>query len=135
MHASKFNPSAQRGVSLSGLIFVLAIIGLIAMFALKVIPSVIEWSAIKSSIMAAKNAGGTVRDMQIAFDNNASVNTIESIKGKDLIFIKDGEGVQIAFEYEKRLALFDNVALLINYKGTTDPRGVVPPKEEPEPAK
>jgi hypothetical protein len=131
MHGLKqVSLDSQRGVSLSGLIFVLAVVAVIAMFSLKVIPTFIEFRAIKSSIATAKAAGGSVRDMQLVFDKNADINAVSTLRGRDLIFTKNGESTDIAFEYEKRIPLLDNVALVIDYSGTTDPRGVIPEKVE-----
>ena len=80
---------SQRGVSLSGLIFVLAIIGVLAMLAMKVLPSVGEYRAIKNAIVTAKATNGTVREMQLSFDKAAEIDSISSINGKDLIITKD----------------------------------------------
>lgn len=119
---------AQRGVSLSGLIVVLAGIGVIAIFAMKVFPTFLEYRAIKNSIVAAKATNGTVRDIQSSFDKNADINTITAIKGTDLIISKETGQTEISFAYEKRIPLAGNVSLVIDYAGTTDPRGIVPEK-------
>ena len=119
---------AQRGVSLSGLIVVLAIIGVIAIFAMKVFPTFLEYRAIKNSIVAAKATNGTVRDIQASFDKNADINTITAIKGTDLIISKETGETEISFAYEKRIPLAGNVSLGIDYAGTTDKSGVVPDK-------
>ncbi len=118
----------QRGISLSGLIVVLAIIAVIALVVMKVFPTFVEYRAIKSSIVAAKATNGTVREIQQSFDKNADINAIDAIKGTDLIISKDTGETEISFEYEKRIPLFANVSLLIDYAGTTDKSGVVPQK-------
>ena len=119
---------AQRGISLSGLIVVLAGLGVIAIFAMKVFPTFLEYRAIKNSIVAAKATGGTVREIQASFDKNADINTITAIKGTDLIISKDTGETEISFAYEKRIPLAGNVSLVIDYAGTTDKRGVVAEK-------
>lgn len=124
------NVYKQHGVSLSGLIVVLAVIGAIAVLAMKVIPSVLEYRAIKNAITSAKKAGDSVRAIQASFDKNAGVNDIDAIRGSDLLISKDNGETEIAFAYEKRIPLVGNVSLLIDYSGTTDPSGVVPEKNE-----
>jgi type II secretory pathway pseudopilin PulG len=120
----------QRGVSLSGLIVVLALVGVVAVTGLKVLPSVLEYNAIKNAIAAAKEAGGTVREIQSSFNKNAEVNDITAIKGSDLVISNDSGETEIGFAYEKQIPLFGNVSLLIDYAGTTDKDGVPPEKND-----
>jgi hypothetical protein len=117
--------NSQRGVSLSGLIFVLAIVGAIAVFGMRTVPSFLEYRAIKNSIAVAKASGGSVQEMRSSFDKNADVGYITTLAGRDLIFTRDNGTVEISFAYEKRLPLAGNVSLVIDYSGTTDPSGVV----------
>jgi Domain of unknown function (DUF4845) len=117
--------NAERGVSLSGLIVVLIVIGLVAVFALKVSPSYIEYRAAKSAIVKAKADGGSVAQMRSTFDKAAEINSISIIHGKDLVISKDSGEPEISFAYEKRVPLFANMSLVIDYEGTTDKSGVV----------
>jgi hypothetical protein len=121
----------QSGVSLTGLILVLAVLGVAAVIALKLVPTYLEYSAIKDAIVRAKEAGGTPREIQVAFDKNAGINSVTEIKGRDLTITRDDGEVQVSFAYEKRVPLVGNVSLLIDYAGTTDPSGVVAAKDEP----
>jgi hypothetical protein len=98
-----------------------------------VVPSYMEYKAIKNSIGVAKASGGSVQEMRTSFDKNADVAYITSIAGRDLIFSRDDGKVEIAFAYEKRLPIAGNVSMVIDYSGTTDPSGIVaeptaPPK-------
>ena len=123
-------PNAQRGVSLSGLIFVLAIIGVVAVLAMKVLPSFIEYRAVKEAIVQVKTGGGTAREMQISFNKNADINRIDAIEGKDLLITKDAGVTEVSFAYQKRIPLATNISLLIDYAGTTAPDGVVAAKPD-----
>ncbi|NHZ99124.1 DUF4845 domain-containing protein [Massilia sp. CCM 8734] len=122
------NLAQQQGVSLVGLIFVLGIITFIAMFAMKVFPTFLEYRSVKAGVLSAKRADGTVHEIQIAFDKHANINNIESIKGNELIITKDTGETQVAFAYTARIPLITNVTLLIDYSGTTDPSGKIPEK-------
>ena len=127
MGREQYRIGAEDGVSLSGLIVALVVIGALALVAIRVAPALFEYRAVKDSVAKAKAAGGTVRDMQVAFDKNAGVNDVESISGRDLVITRDGEGggAEISFSYERRVPLAGNVSLLIDFSGTTDPSGVV----------
>ena len=122
-------PSKQAGISLTGLILVLAVIGVIAVFALKLLPTYFEYSAVKEAIVRAKEAGGTPREMQVAFDKNAGMNNVTAVKGSDLTITRDDGETQVSFAYEKRVPLVGNVSLVIDYAGTTDPSGANAAKE------
>jgi hypothetical protein len=118
----------QGGVSLSGLIVVLAGLGVLAVLALKVVPSYAEYRSIKAGIAKAKASGGTVAEMRSSFDKNADINNVTSIRSRDLVFSRDGGDTDISFAYEKRIALAGNVSLVIDYTGTTDSSGQVAAK-------
>ena len=122
--------NAQRGVSLSGLIVVLALIGMVAVFAMKVFPTFLEYRAIKSGIVAAKATGGTTVQMKDNFNKNANMNAVEAISGNDLMISKETGETEISFAYEKRIPVAGNVTLLIDYSGTTAKDGVVAAKAD-----
>jgi hypothetical protein len=123
-------PNAQRGVSLSGLVFVLAIIGVVAVFGMKVLPTYIEYRAVKDGIAHAKATGGTPGDMQTSFNKSADINRVDSIGGRDLVISKESGETEISFAYQKRIPLAANVSLLIDYAGTTAKDGVVAAKPD-----
>jgi hypothetical protein len=117
--------NAEGGISLSGLIVVLIVLGAVALVAIKTAPALLEYRAVKQSIARAKASGGTVREIQQAFDKNADVNSIDAIQGRDLVINRDSGTPEISFRYEKRVPLAGNVSLLFDFAGTTDPTGVV----------
>jgi len=116
---------SQRGISLTGLIFVIAIVGVIVVFGMRTVPSYLEYKAIKNSIAVAKASGSTVQEMRTSFDKNADVSYITTVSSRDLIFSRETGQLEISFAYEKRLPIAGNVSLVIDYSGTTDPSGVV----------
>ena len=131
MHGSKqVSLKAQRGVSVTGLIVVLGVIIAVAMLALKVVPSMLEYKSIKDAIVLAKATNGTPAEMRATFDKNADINAVTTINGRDLQILKVNGETEVSFDYEQRIALFSNVALVIHYAGTTDKSGIVPEKPE-----
>ncbi len=126
MNGSTLSLQAQRGVSLSGLIGVLALVTLVAIFAMKVVPTYLEFQSAKEGIAAAKAAGGTPNEMRAAFGRTAQVNDIRSLNSGDLTVQKDGSQAEISFDYDKEIPLFKNVHLVIRYAATTAADGVVP---------
>jgi type II secretory pathway pseudopilin PulG len=118
----------EAGISLTGLIVVLAVLGFLAVLAMKVFPAWVEYRSIKNGIVAAKAAGNGSREIQQAFARNAEVNNITAISPKDLVITRDNGQTEVSFAYEKRIALAGNVSLLIDFAGTTDPSGEVAAK-------
>ncbi len=120
----------QQGVSLTGLILVLMVLGVFALLAIKIVPSFLEYRAVRDGMVRAKETGGGVSEMQQTFDKFADINDVEAIRGRDLVISRDGDTPQISFAYEKRIALTDRATLVIAYDGTTDPSGVVAAKAD-----
>lgn len=109
----------QQGVSITGLIIVLAVVGFFAVLGLKIVPTVTEYSAIKNAIVTAKGAGSTPNEIRNSFDKQASVAYIDSISGKDLDITKDGDETVVSFAYDKKIPIVGPASLLIEYSGTT----------------
>jgi len=110
----------QRGLSLIGLLVGAAVIAFAALLVMKVVPSALEYNAIRSAITKVASAGGnSIRDYQVAFDRYAAIDDITSISGKDLLVEKRPDGhTVISFEYEKRIPLFGPASLVIEYRGS-----------------
>ncbi len=112
--------NSQRGISLPGLIFLLAIVGCIFVLGMKVVPTFTEYRSIKEAIKTVKANNNTVVTIKAAFDKQATVGYIESITSKDLDITKNKENeYDISFAYQKKIELLGPVSLLIEYEGTT----------------
>ncbi|MFC7287819.1 DUF4845 domain-containing protein [Herminiimonas glaciei] len=109
----------QQGITLVSLILVLAVIGAIAVLALKVTPTVTEYFSIKKAIASVKANGGSVPEMRAAFNRQTEVGYIDAIDGKDLDIVQNGDGTEISFAYQKVIPLGGPVSLLIDYAGST----------------
>jgi type II secretory pathway pseudopilin PulG len=109
----------QQGITLFGLIVVLAVLGCIGVLVAKVTPTTIEYFSIKKAIASARTAGTTVQEIQSAFNKQAEVGYIDAISGKDLEITKNGDDIQISFAYQKKIPLVGPVSLLIDYAGST----------------
>lgn len=110
----------QKGLSLVGLILVLAIIGVFAVLAMKITPTATEYFSIKRAIGSVKAAGGSIPEMRAAFDRQAEVGYIDAISGKDLDISKNGDDAEISFAYQKIIPLVGPVSLLIDYAASTN---------------
>ncbi len=112
----------QAGVSLSGLLVSAVLIATIALLGMRVIPHVIEYFQIVKAVKSVSNdpnARASVADVRKAFDRHATVDNISAITPQDLEITKEGNDVVISFAYEKRVPLFGNVSLLLDFQGSS----------------
>lgn len=95
----------------------------VALLAIKLAPSYIEYAQIKKTISVVVQSGAantaSVAEIRKAFDRNAQINDITAITSQDLDITKDGNDVVISFAYPKKVPLFSNVSLLIEFAGST----------------
>ncbi len=111
----------QRGVALSGLLFWGVVIAFASLLAMKVVPSYLEFFKVKKdakATVAQSSPESTVTEIRRTFDRYAQVDSLE-FNSADLDISKEGGRVVIDFSYDKKINLFANVSLLIEYRGTT----------------
>jgi hypothetical protein len=111
--------SAQRGITMLGLLLWAIVLGFGALILMRVFPTVNEYSTILHAVQKiAKEDPATVAQAREAFEKRKEVEySISSIGGKDLQITKENDKVVIRFAYDKEIELFDPVFLLIKYRG------------------
>jgi type II secretory pathway pseudopilin PulG len=120
----------QGGISLVGLIVVLALLGAVLVLGLKIVPTYTEYRAIQNAIVTAKATGGSVIEIQRSFDASATTSYISSINSRDLIIEKVNNETEISFAYEKKIPLVGPASLLLEYEGSTAKGAAKPTKTE-----
>lgn len=104
-------------LSLLVLIIVVAIAGM------KIVPAYIEYFTIKKAIAGMTQSGelrnASVAQVRQAFDRRTQIDDISSIGPSDLEITKEGTEVVVSFAYEKRIHLFNNISLLIDFSGSS----------------
>lgn len=111
--------SAQRGITLFGLLFWGILVGLAAYIVIRVFPTVNEYLTIQKTVETiARSQPSTVAEVRQAFDKQRDVEySISSITGKDLLVTKENDKVVVGFAYDKMVPLYGPVYLLIKYEG------------------
>ena len=107
--------NGQRGVSIMGLLVVLVLAIFVALLAMKIIPSFLEFRSIKTAIEGIARQAQSPADVRRLFENRAAVDDIQSVKATDLEVTRDGNTVVIAIAYRKEIKLFGPVGLVIDY--------------------
>jgi hypothetical protein len=115
----KLEAGRQRGVTLFGLLFWAIVIGVLALVAMKVLPTMNEYFTIVRAVnKVAKEGGSTVPEIRAAFDRQREIEySISSISGKDLSITKENDKIVVSFAYDKEIELVAPVYLLIKYEG------------------
>lgn len=104
---------------MTGFLIVIVIVALLAVVGMKVVPTVVEYVAIKKAIVNAKNNASTVREIQVSFDKQRDAGYIESVQGSDLEITRTENGFEVSIEYQKQIPLAGPVSLLIDYAAST----------------
>jgi len=119
MRVQRQSSSAQRGITLFGLLAWAIVVGFIALIVMKVLPTMNEYFTIQKTINKIASEGATtVPEIRAAFERAKDVEySIGSISGKDLKITKDNDKVVISFAYDKEIELISPVFLLIKYEG------------------
>ena len=105
------------GVSLMGLVVVLIVLAVIALFAMKVIPSYMEFRGMKNAIqsIAREKPNGTPAEIRKSFEARSNIDGFESIQPKDLDVSKGA----ISFAYRKEVPLFANVGVYMDFAASS----------------
>ena len=85
-------------------------------------PSYMEYGKVKKAVVAIALEGRstTVGEVRKAFDRRAQIDDINVISGGDLDITKEGGDVVVSFSYTKKVPLFSNISLQIDFAGSSN---------------
>lgn len=114
--------SRQRGLSMATFMVVAVVLVLGAIAGMKIGPAYMEYGKVKKAVSAVAIEGrtATVVEVRKGFDRRAQIDDINVIGGQDLEVSKEGGEVVVAFSYSKKVELFGNVSLLIEFAGASN---------------
>lgn len=109
----------QRGVTFIGIIFIAAGIIFAAIIGLKLIPPYIEYASIKNHfreiVRSPDTRGGTLVEIQQAFNRRAQIDNISVISGQDIDVINEGSGPVLSANYAVKVHLMGNVNACLDF--------------------
>ena len=114
----------QQGFTLSKLLMISVVVGIVALLGMKLTPEYIEYFKIKNNVHAvAQEANGspnaTVADVRRAFERRAEIDHIKGFGASELDITKEGGKIVVAFEYERKVHLIKNISVLIDFAGSS----------------
>jgi Domain of unknown function (DUF4845) len=113
----------QRGITLSGTIFWLAILGFVGVMAAKLLPAYIEYFSVKKILAALDAQGvtkGTVRDIRFGYEKLNAVEDVKSVRGDDLEITKTGGEAIVSATWSVRVPLVYNINACLDFAVTTE---------------
>ncbi len=108
----------QDGVSILGLLMVLALLSFFLTVAIRLLPSFMEGRAVKNAIQSVAEASSpenSLRDVTKRVQSTFNTNRIEAIKPKDVKIYRDEGKIVIDANYETRTPLFQNVDAVLMF--------------------
>ncbi|HTQ72698.1 MAG TPA: DUF4845 domain-containing protein [Burkholderiales bacterium] len=112
----------QRGLTLMGMIVACIVIVFVAIGGLKIAPAYIEYFKVKKAIkaVAVANPAATVGEVRYAFQLRQAIDDIDVIGPKDLEVTKEGNELVVSTAYSKRIPLFGNVNVVIDFAASSN---------------
>ena len=114
---------SQSGVSLIGVMVGGAVLAALLLVGLKLIPVVSEYMGVKRSMAAvvggANPQTATVSELRSAFTKRAMVDDVTTVTASDLDITKEDGRIVMSIEYSRKVKLFGNVSLLIDFSAST----------------
>ncbi len=114
----------QHGLTITTLVICLAVVGIVAVFFIKISPVWIEYYNIRQAISGMEKAGDLAKPMPAvreSFDKRAEVGYITAIRGQDLDLSKTGNGFSVAFSYRKEIPIVSNMSVVFDFQGSSGP--------------
>ncbi len=113
----------QSGLSLSGLLFICALLIAVALLGFKLFPAYAEYMSVQKALTEigrSPESKGSVKDIEAAFDRRATIDNIRAVAAKDLEIAKQGDGVVISANWSVRVPLVYNVSACMDFEARSD---------------
>jgi len=111
---------AQSGLTLIGFLFVAAVIVVVALVGFRILPSYIEYFAVKKAVAGALDdaVDGQPATVRRFFERRVGAEYIDSIDWRNLEVTKQNNQIVGSISWEKRMPLVYNVSLLLDFEVT-----------------
>ena len=112
----------QSGISLMNLIVGLGVLGFLGVMAAKLLPSYVEYFAVKKMFASMEQAGdlkGSVREIRSSFERRNAIEDVKSVRGEDLEVTKEGGEAVVSASWSVRVPMVANVSTCLDFTVTT----------------
>ena len=113
----------QRGVTFGGFIMILALLGGLAIFSMKLIPAYMENGKVQKAFDAIVRdpamQAATVPEIKTSFEKRANImDSVTGVTTDDLVISKEGGTLSLSASYSRKIPLVGNVSLLMEFNPT-----------------
>lgn len=110
----------QRGITLGGFIMVLALLGGLAIFSMKLIPAYMENGKVQKAFDAITHdpamQTASVAEIKDSFYKRAiTMDSVTGVSTEDIVISREGGSLALSASYSKKIPLAGNVSLLIEF--------------------
>lgn len=118
---------SQRGLSLLGFVFVLALVAVIALIGMRLFPIYSEYYNVVGAMENLKNQPGIERkappEIKELFFRRLYVNYVESVEQKNVLVRRGNSGMEIRVKYEVRRPMVGNLDVVASFDKTVQLSG------------
>ena len=116
-------PGRQRGLTILGFLLVAAVVVIFAMVGFRVIPSYIEYHSVRRALDDTMRSGTADPNNPAAFRSELTrrlqTSYVEEVKATDVILQRSGSQVTAELAWERRLHMFGNMYILLEFEATS----------------
>jgi hypothetical protein len=113
----------QKGVTLSGFLVWSVVLVFVALLAFKIGPPYIEYLSIQGQLKAVahdpEGRSGVRRIVEDLFDRRSAIESISSVKAKDILIAREGDQLVLSFEYTVCVPIVLNIRACMDYNPTS----------------
>lgn len=127
MHNTRHSsPSRQAGMSTIGILFLIVVVALGGMLALKMIPSYIEYFSVEEVVASLegdvklRNGGPQKREIRNLILKRLRINGVYNFDKDKISIEKTQSGVRVTIAYEVREHFVGNVDVIMSFKSQAD---------------
>lgn len=109
---------SQQGLSLTGFLFFLMVLGFIAWLVMKLLPAYLEYGKIKQSMKSVyqdSSVGTDVPSIRDALQKRFDVNDVE-VKAKEIMLRPENGERAMEYSYERRMPLVANIDIVASFE-------------------
>ena len=111
--------SKQKGMSVTGWIFVIAIGLFFVLLGIKMVPNYIEYNSVSNILESLKDdssmANAQPREIRQTISKRFNINSIYDFDPDNITIKKSKEGLKVTAEYEVREEVAGNVAVVMSF--------------------
>lgn len=118
------SPSKQKGITFLGMLFVGALVALLAITAIRIVPAYTEFMTIEKVLKAMQKDPldtMTPKEIKTSFDKRASIDYITVVNSEDLTIERSDSGATVlSIEYQVVKPIVGNVSVLLDFSAHSD---------------